>query len=455
MEEATQLPAPDDSGTRFAHRTQIDPLALLRNASSALLLRVIGAACGYGLGILVARILGASGLGIISLGSTCVMVACVFGRFGLDNVILRLVATANSVADRARIRQVYRRSMRLSLIFSSIAAAILLISAREIADQVFNEPGLTNVLRILALSVIPASLITLHGEFLKGMSRGTQAMFIQTVSVPLLMSIALIAASTLFISVEILAVIQVSTVALTAALAAWLCLRLSTGVGPTKRPVTRKELLLPAHPLFWVAFMNVIMSYTDVVLLGMSTESVSVGIYAAAASSAALVNFVLAAVNTVTPPIFATLYAQQRVEDLARVARQSTLLMIIVTAPALCLLFLWPSIVLRLFGPDFTAGSHVLSILTIGQFVNVATGSVGYLLMMTGHEKWMRNNIIAMAFLNLLLCIILIPPYGMIGAAVATATSLSCMNLISMVLVYKKLSFVTFPIPMRFLARHD
>ena len=453
MEEAPQLPALDHSGKQLGLSAQADTLKILRNASTALLLRVIGAACGYGLGILIARILGASGLGILSLGTTCVMVACVFGRFGLDNVILRLVATANTAADHSRIREIYRRSMRLSLIFSSIAAAILLISAREIAELVFNEPNLTNVLRILAVSVVPASLLTLHSEFLKGLSRGNQAMFIQTVAVPLFMCIALVAVSSLLVNVEALAAIQTGTVALIAVLAAGLCMRLLTRVGPTKRPLVRKELLLPAHPLFWVALMNVIMSYTDVVLLGMSTESASVGVYAAAASSAALVNFVLAAVNTVTPPLFATLYAQQRIDDLARLARQSTLLMTIVAAPALCLFFLWPSAVLRLFGTEFTAGSPVLSILSVGQFFNVATGSVGYLLMMTGHERWMRNNIIAMALLNLFLCILLIPPYGMIGAAVATATSLSCMNLISMAFVYKKLSFLTFPIPTRFVTR--
>ena len=84
--------------------------------------------------------------------------------------------------------------------------------------------------------------------------------------------------------------------------------------------------------------------------------------------------------------------------------------------------------------------------LSAGQFVNVATGSVGYLLMMCGHEKLMRNNIAFAAFFNVVMNLILIPTLGINGAAISTATSLALMNLVSVVLVQRKLSIVTVPL---------
>jgi O-antigen/teichoic acid export membrane protein len=67
--------------------------------------------------------------------------------------------------------------------------------------------------------------------------------------------------------------------------------------------------------------------------------------------------------------------------------------------------------------------------------------------MMSGHERLMRNNIISISILNVVMCLLLIPWAGAIGAAIATAISLSAMNLVSVVLVYYRLSILTLPIP--------
>jgi O-antigen/teichoic acid export membrane protein len=73
--------------------------------------------------------------------------------------------------------------------------------------------------------------------------------------------------------------------------------------------------------------------------------------------------------------------------------------------------------------------------------------------MMSGHERLMRNNIISVSILNVAMCLLLIPRAGAIGAAIATAISLSTMNLISVILAYCRLSILTLPIPKGVFAR--
>jgi len=121
--------------------------------------------------------------------------------------------------------------------------------------------------------------------------------------------------------------------------------------------------------------------------------------------------------------------------------------MSLVAFPALLLFIVAPSWVMGLFGSQFESGWVVLLILAAGQFVNVVTGSVGYLLMMSGHESLMRNNIIFSALLNLALNILCVPTLGIVGAAVATAISLAVMNIVSLWLVYLKLGILTLPYP--------
>jgi O-antigen/teichoic acid export membrane protein len=92
-----------------------------------------------------------------------------------------------------------------------------------------------------------------------------------------------------------------------------------------------------------------------------------------------------------------------------------------------------------LFGPDFRVGSSALVILAAGQFVNAAVGSVGYLLVMTEYHKIVLNITVLSAFLNIALNGILIPRLGILGAALATATSIITFNILSMLAVRKKL----------------
>jgi O-antigen/teichoic acid export membrane protein len=83
---------------------------------------------------------------------------------------------------------------------------------------------------------------------------------------------------------------------------------------------------------------------------------------------------------------------------------------------------------MAVFGPEFERGSTALSILLVGQVVNVAAGPVGVLLTMTGHEKRVAAAVGASACCNLLLNLLLIPRFGIEGAAVASAVSLILWN---------------------------
>ena len=100
---------------------------------------------------------------------------------------------------------------------------------------------------------------------------------------------------------------------------------------------------------------------------------------------------------------------------------------------------------MELFGQDFTRGGMALSILALGQAVNAATGSVGPLLMMTGHEQDIRNSSIFAAVLMGISALILIPSHGLLGAVISSATAVAGMNLFNSVLVKLRLGFFVFP----------
>ena len=105
---------------------------------------------------------------------------------------------------------------------------------------------------------------------------------------------------------------------------------------------------------------------------------------------------------------------------------------------------------MALFGESFVSGSGLLVVLALGQFTTVISGPCGNLLMMSGYEKLMRNIVGFCGVFNIILNIILIPAFGVIGAAMSTSLGLLAANTLQAYFVYKKLSVNTVPILGRF-----
>ena len=169
----------------------------------------------------------------------------------------------------------------------------------------------------------------------------------------------------------------------------------------------------------------------------------SVAFFSVAQRVAMLTSFVLIAVNIVAAPRFAASAKQGKPEELRATSLLCSRLMIVLATPVLVFMLVFPEFILSFFGAEYKQASLILQILVIGQFINVVTGSVGFLLNMTGHEKDMRNVVLFSGPLALILGFLLTPIYGATGAAIATAIALASQNLIAVYMVKKRLGFNT------------
>lgn len=94
-----------------------------------------------------------------------------------------------------------------------------------------------------------------------------------------------------------------------------------------------------------------------------------------------------------------------------------------------------------LFGDKYIIAAPLLQIIAVGQFFNVITGSVGYLLVMSNHEKDLRNVSLFSGPLAIVLAFVLTKEYDLIGAAYATAIALTTHNMLAVIMVKKRLGF--------------
>jgi O-antigen/teichoic acid export membrane protein len=156
---------------------------------------------------------------------------------------------------------------------------------------------------------------------------------------------------------------------------------------------------------------------------------------------------VLIAANIIVAPKLAELYQQKNMASLGQVARQAASFMTIMASPILLFFLIFPQWVMGLFGPEFAAGWIYLVIMSFGQLINVWTGSVGFLLIMTGNEKSLLSaNLIAALFCTLF-SLVLIPLYGGIGAAISVAMPLSIVNLLRVRFVWHTMGILAITLP--------
>ena len=109
--------------------------------------------------------------------------------------------------------------------------------------------------------------------------------------------------------------------------------------------------------------------------------------------------------------------------------------------------FLFPKLLLGIFGKEFVAGTLAFLILSVGRLISSLSGPAGNILQMTGNQNIYAIILMIGAILNVVLNLILIPLYGINGAAIASMSSLIVWNLSMVLVVKQKFGFYTFYIP--------
>jgi len=181
----------------------------------------------------------------------------------------------------------------------------------------------------------------------------------------------------------------------------------------------------------------------DILTLDYYRTDSEVGIYGVALKIADLLKIVLMIVNIVIAPEIAALYNSGKTKKLQQLLKRSIQISFFLSLPIALFLILAGTQVLGIFGEDFSSGYPVLVFIIFIQLINVGVGSVGNVLNMTGHEKEASLGLFISMVLNVCLNLMLVPLYGMMGAAIASGVAIVSWNLIMWVMVKKKLGINT------------
>ena len=422
---------------------------LLIGSGLSFFLRFGGLVAGYLLTLIIAHLFGAKGLGDYVLAITVLRLFTLLAKLGLDTTSIRFIASFASQEKWTSIFR-FRKQVITILSFTSVFASILMYClSEEIANLINVNP---NFIRLNAFFVLPMAFFMLHYQSLRGLKRIAEFSFFYRISQALFSIISIVIIYQFIQDSEVPVYAYLVSVIIVSLLSFlsfqyWLKNK-SEGKESAEQEIMRYSTLLKISiPLMFAQSVQFIMAWTDKLMLGAMTTPENVGVYHTAFKLSMFAAVALMSINSIASPKFAEMFGENDMEGLKKVVHQSTKMIFWTSVPLVTIFFIFPEFFLGLFGEEFKIGVTAFIFLSCGRLISSFSGSVGNILQMTGNQNIYASILFIGAVLNIVLNLILIPLYGINGAALASMSSLIIWNLSMVLVVKKKLGFYTFYIP--------
>lgn len=407
---------------------------LVRTGIGAAATRAVGLVLALSMSVFLARVMGAERLGHYSLALAAVSLLGIPIQMGLPSLVLRETARSFAVGDWPLMRGIWFWSTRRVLLFSAIMSAAAIAAVVLVPTLIQPEARPVFLVGLALLPLIALSQV--RSAALRGLGRVVPSQLPDAILRPALFML-LTGAAYLATGPQLTAVLVMNMHILAAGLAFLVGVVLLIRSRPEglvsaqTRQMDSESWRRAILPLALIAGAQSITANADLLMLGWWREAAEIGQYKVAGSAANMCAIGLSIVALVVNPRFATHYRANEISVLSALAGRAAAVGFVASFPIATALLIWPDIVLRLvFGADFAGGATALRLLVLGQIANTFFGSSIGLLTMTGNERHAMKGLVIGATLNVLLNALLVPQYGIEGAAVATLISTLLWNLL-------------------------
>ena len=412
-------------------------LEVLKKSSASTIVKIVGMGVGLLVSIFLGRSIGADGVGIINLSNRIVSILLVFVLLGFNGVIKKEIAIAYNKGNYNHIGNVMYTARLLIGGTSIFLSIVFIILSPWLANNVFNDTRLTYPLMIVLLTMTPQVLSRIFSSALVGYKKIWQSNLVeQTLSITItgiLLTISYLANWNISI---LLVVIYYAVGRVTVTIIVGIYWEKLFKYNAPRKFIADK-LLKTSLPLLVVSVSGFIISNADVVILGIFVDSKTIGIYVVAVQIALLTRFFLQVSNSAISPKIASLYENKQFKELEKMIQQVTIGLGIIGFFFFTITLFFGREILSIWGAEFSNGYHILLILTFGQMINISTGSLGPLLIMTGHEKeYMKVNLV-FAVIFLITSIVFVRYFGIYGLAIIVSSTKILSNVAKSILVKK------------------
>ena len=396
-------------------------------------LGLMGMLCSRVLSILlqaaIARLFGITFFGYYITGLMLCRVFQVVAGLGLSIGSIRFMVQAMTHGNRQAMYHVYLASIFTPLLAGAFLGYLSYIASPFLCNRVFSEPDLLPVLQLFSIAVPFFSLLRILAELSRSFGTVRYTVLVEDILFPLLQAGVLVPAFIYNIDQRIAVIaFLTATVCCAAVMAGVVYWQMRQHVFPqtddstTHPSISIRELFIYSVPLMPTGIFFMVSNNIDIFMLNVFNSGAAVGIYGAATRWTVLVDSIGMPVSAIFRPLIARAVSANDTKMLRTLLMACSRWVLYLILPFIAFMFVASQPAMEFFLKEEAGAiaSILLWTLLIARVTNPIGNGAGLVLAMGGHQYRELSSLAFGTVLNIILNMILIPYYGVIGAAIAT-----------------------------------
>jgi len=411
---------------------------MLLSVSAIVILQGVSMAMSFATALLLARLLGGVDYGRYVFALAWASVLTIPAILGLDRFLVRGMAVYEVQQQWQLMAGLLRRTNQLVLLTSTVIAGIGCVVA-----VLWLSPSLQWSFCVSMLLVPITALTLLRQGAMQAIGRVFAGQLPEFLIRPILIlagigALELVGGGALTSTTALGANVMGGAVALFVG-AMLLRHALPTAVRSARPAYATHKWMRASLPMMLIGGVWMANNYVSTLVVGTLDGTQAAGVFSVSQRGAELIVVLLIAANMPLAPAIARMYAHGDRKGLEHATERVAQATLLASVPVAAVLAIFPTLYLDLFGSDFQTGATALTILALGQLANAAAGPSGIVLIMTGHERIAVRGVAVGLLANLVLGIVLVPPLGVTGGAIAFASSLVLWNTVLVVVARRRI----------------
>ncbi|WP_264566075.1 MATE family efflux transporter [Flavobacterium sp. N3904] len=411
----------------------------LKQSLSTLFLRILGVLLLFGFTIFLTKSYTPKLVGqydfvrsfLLAIGSICLL--------GFDQSILYFKGHLISQNEFKELKKIYAKMVAMLFVTSLLSLIIIFAIDEKTINDYFADDEVYTLLLKGAATLFFYGISTLNTEVFRALDKLYVAELFRNILkyIPLILgSITLFYwnKETYLVDVFLIGFVVLSI--FSSILVFSYFSKMNEAIKPEM--ISHKVVFLKSYPIAISGMAMFLLMSFDIMFLKKYRNDETVAFYSVGVKIMTIVSVIILTVNITISAKIAEYFSSQEMNDLKKVTRNAVRLIFGITFPVILLLCVFSEYVLSFFGHQYIAAKNAFLILIIGQGICSVFGSTPVYLNMTGRQHIFQVILIVAVLINFILNRLLIPIYGMTGAATAFVVSSLFWNSISAIVIYKK-----------------
>ena len=389
---------------------------ILKGSLKIFSLKLIGAIFMILTSILISRKYGAQSFGVFSIYFALVQLLGMISRLGLDVYIVRVLPTIsknkNKISD-------YLYSILVLITISCLIVFIIFSLLIGLIDlYFFQNSELKGSLQTINYLIFPFTIFTLIPEIFRGLNKIAQYATLKNLIFNLLLFFFVLLGTDLKNTLYPLKALNYSIFISFFISFIWLSFFLKSRRIKFKFKVKGlKKHLTKAYPMYLSAVLVYLISSMDNYLIGLFMDEKSVGYFNACLKLTLTTTFIIISFNGYLAPRFSEFFHKKNINEFNFFYNKAIKIILTLSLPIIIILSSFPTFFLKIFGDEFVSASVCLIILNLSSAVVAFFGLAGTVLNMSDQQFKLMKIIFSAFVIKIIFAIVLIPSFGLDGAA--------------------------------------